>query len=67
MLFFGRKNYAKAQREAVVEQQVAPGTQMHYDDKLIRHFLDHHRALVDLISKIEDFAQASRFEETGNT
>lgn len=65
MLFFGRKNHDKAKREAVVEQQVAPGTQIHYDDKLIRHFLDHHRALVDLINKIRDSAQASRFEETG--
>lgn len=65
MLFFGRKNSDKAKRDTRIERPVAPGTQLHYDGKLIGHFLDQHRALVDLIGKIRDSAQSSRFEETG--
>lgn len=65
MLFFGKKKHDAISGETFGGQQVAPGTEIHYDDKLIGHFLGHHRALVDLIIKIRDSAQASRFEETG--
>ncbi len=65
MLFFGKKKRDNAQGERLEGPQVAPGTEIHYDGKLIAHFLDHHRALVDLIGKIRNSAQASKFEETG--
>lgn len=64
MKFFGRKNRDKPDAIAPAVQQVAPGTQIHYDVKLIDHFLDHHHALVDLIAKVKSSAQASRFDET---
>jgi regulator of sigma D len=64
MLFFGRKDRDKSQGETSGEQQVAPGTEIHYDGKLIDHFRDQHRALANLIIQIRDSARESRFEET---
>ena len=64
MMFFGRKNHDKVRGLSPSERQVAPGTEIHYDIRLIAHFLDHHRALEGLITKIRDSAQASRFEDT---
>ena len=65
MLVFSKQKPDAISGKTFGGQQVLPGTEIHHDDKLIGHVLGHHRALVDLITKIRDSAQAARFEETG--
>lgn len=64
MKFFGRKTGDKERDKTPGEREVAPGTEIHYDTKLIGHFLDQHRALEDLITRIGESAHASRFQDT---
>ena len=67
MNFFGRKTQKAALEvtfgEKLVEQQVAPGTQLHYDSELIARLRSHHRALLDLSARARETAQASKFDE----
>ena len=68
MNFFGRKPPREALEttfgQKLVDQQVAPGTQLHYDSELIGRLRGHHDALFDLSVKARDAAQASKFDET---
>jgi len=68
MNFFGRKNQKVALEvtfgEKLVEQQVAPGTQLHYDGELIGRLRSHHQALLDLSTRARETARASKFDET---
>lgn len=64
MRFFGRKDPVSNDTTKPAQQQVAPGTQLRYDVGLIDHFISHHRALVDLITKIKSSVQTSRFDDT---
>lgn len=50
--------------QQLAEEQVAPGTQLHYDNRLILRLRGHHDALLDLARKAVEAAQASRFDET---
>lgn len=64
---FGKKNHDKQPDRNLAqethERESAPGTQIHYDNNLVSHFLDHHRVLVDLIGKIKESAEASKFDD----
>ncbi|MEO6926320.1 MAG: hemerythrin domain-containing protein [Rhodanobacter sp.] len=68
MNFFGRKKQDQELdvtfADQLAEQQVAPGTQLHYDSRLIMRLRAHHDALSGLASKAMESAQASRFDET---
>lgn len=68
MNFFGRKIQDRKPdatfEEQLAEQQVAPGTQLHYDSALITRLRGHHDALLDLGRKAVDTAQACKFDET---
>ena len=68
MNLFGRKPQREALEatfgQKLVDQQVAPGTQLHYDGELIGRLRAHHDALFDLSVKARDAALASRFDET---
>lgn len=68
MNFFGRKNRNRhleaTFEEQLAQQQVAPGTQLHYDSGLIRRLRDHHEALLELAGRTRDMTQASRFDDT---
>ncbi len=68
MNFFGRKPQHEALEttfgQKLVDQQVAPGTQLHYDSELIGRLRGHHDALFELSVKARDTAQVSKFDET---
>lgn len=68
MNFFRRKNLNEKLdvtfEEQLAEQQVAPGTQLHYDSRLIMRLQGQHHELLELASKAMEGAKASRFEET---
>lgn len=68
MNFFRMKNLDEKLdvtfEEQLAEQQVAPGTQLHYDSRLIMRLHRQHRELLELASKAMQGAKASRFEET---
>jgi hypothetical protein len=68
MNFFGRKNQKEAREvtfgQKLVEQQVAPGTQLHYDGGLIGRLRNHHNTLLDLSTRAGETARASKFDET---
>lgn len=68
MNFFGRKNRQERPEvtfeQQLAEQQVAPGTQLHYDSQLIGRLRGHHDALLELAGKAMATAQAARFEDT---
>lgn len=68
MNLFGRKNQQAAQEstlgQRLVELQVAPGTQLHYDSRLIGRLRQHHNALLDLATRVGETAQAGKFDET---
>lgn len=51
--------------DKLVEQQVAPGTQLHYDGELIGRLRSHHNTLLDLLTRASETAQAAKFDETG--
>ncbi|HEY8587259.1 MAG TPA: hemerythrin domain-containing protein [Rhodanobacter sp.] len=67
MKLFDRKtpkdNGAVTFEDQLAEQQVAPGTQIHYDSRLIERFRGHHEALAATIAKASDAAKGSRFED----
>ena len=68
MNFFGRKNQNQKLdvtfEEQLAEQQVAPGTQLHYDSRLIMRLQGQHGELLELAGKAMEGAKASRFDET---
>ena len=68
MNFFGRKNQQQALEttleDKLTEQQVAPGTKLHYDGELIGRLRSHHNALLDLTMRARKTAQALKFDET---
>lgn len=68
MNFFSRKDQKEALEvtfaQKLVDEQVAPGTQLHYDSELIGRLRSHHDALFDLSIKARDSAQAAKFDET---
>ena len=68
MNFFRRKDLDEKLdvtfEEQLAEQQVAPGTQLHYDSRLIARLLSQHADLLKLLSKAMESVKASRFEET---
>lgn len=70
MKFFSRKPQDGAfdvtLEDQLAEQQVAPGTQLHYDSRLIQRLRDHAIALQDLLARSGSAARASKFDEAGN-
>lgn len=64
MKLFGwlKKDNKPKQNEVKQDQQMAPGTQISHDAKLIEHFKKHHRALESLITQIKTTTEAGEFE-----
>ncbi|MEO5829809.1 MAG: hemerythrin domain-containing protein [Rhodanobacter sp.] len=67
MNFFARKQPNERLdvtfEEQLAEQQVAPGTQLHYDSRLIQRLRGHAAALLELIAQASQATQASKFED----
>ncbi len=67
MNFFARKTQKSALEatfgDRLAADQVAPGTQLHFDGKLIVRLRSHHQALLSLSRKAREAAQASKFDD----
>lgn len=67
-LFGGKKpdssNETRTAQEAHAAQEVAPGTQLHFDPNLIKRFKGHHAVLVDLVGKIRSNAATGDYPQT---
>lgn len=68
MNFFGKKQPAAgfevSLEDQLAEQQVAPGTQLHYDSRLAERLCGHAVSLLDLLALGGSAARASKFDET---
>ncbi|WP_162098635.1 MULTISPECIES: hemerythrin domain-containing protein [Rhodanobacter] len=67
MNFFGRKQQGARSEvsleDQLAEQQVAPGTQLHYDSRLVGRLCDHAVSLLDLLALGGSAARESKFDE----
>lgn len=69
MKFFSRKQQDKTLdvtfEEQLAQQQVAPGTQLHYDSRLTERLRGHATALLELLARSGSAARSAKFDEAG--
>jgi hypothetical protein len=67
MNFFGKKQQRAglevSLEDHLAEQQVAPGTQLHYDSRLVERLCGHAVSLMDLLALGGSAVRASKFDE----